>query len=133
MANNMSVFYVSLSLCHVFESVELPLFMQNQQRLKVGSPGSLTVAAPATCHSLLIATFVGLFWQHRVLLTHSGKSPTCTYPRFDAVGLLGTDNHPLTVAVSTEATASAPIVGYPTAEEADKWLVEYTKVDGAKQ
>lgn len=27
------------------------------------------------CHSLLIATFVGFFWQHRVLLTHSVSRP----------------------------------------------------------
>lgn len=99
----------------------------------MGSPSSLAAAAPATCHSLLIATFVGFFLVAPRTTYPLGKSPTCTYPRFDAVGLLGTDNHPLTVAVSTESTASAPIVGYPTAEEADKWLAEYTKVDGAEQ
>jgi len=36
-----------------------------------------------------------------------------THPRLDAVRLLGTDNHPLTVAVTTKAAASAPIVCYP--------------------
>lgn len=87
------------------------------------------MAFSSGCHSRLIGTFVELFGRtrHHVLLTHPLG---CTYPRFDAVGLLRADNHPLSVAVSTEATASAPIVGYPTAEEADKWLVEYTKVGG---
>lgn len=125
MANNMSVCPPSLTLslpCSVATLyAKLAAFKSGQSQV--------FLAFSSGCHSRLIGTFVELFGRtrHHVLLTHPLG---CTYPRFDAVGLLRADNHPLSVAVSTEATASAPIVGYPTAEEADKWLVEYTKVGG---